>query len=247
MKRICLFILFTISYCRAQLPPTRWSWQPEWNTPTPAQQDWVNALTSATAPLPPGAEIVPSEKSVSLARLRHKPPRKAVKSFLLGVKLATAGKWQNGANEFARAAAMDSQFSEAYGNLGASLSEMGQFEQALGNFRRAIELDPATSAHHMNLAYSLLCLGRTREAEPEARTAVALDPSNARAHYLLGVLFSQRFEARSGAIEHLRYAAREVPDAHFILAQLYRLDGDARAAAQEMQQYRKQSADKETR
>jgi tetratricopeptide (TPR) repeat protein len=206
-------------------------------------------MMSATAPLPTQSDTVPGEPSISLARLRHRPPQKAIKFFLRGVRLATLGHWQNGVNEFERAAAIDPQFSEAYGNLGASLSAMGQFEQAIGHFRRAIEIDPATGAYHLNLAYTLMRLDREKEAEPEARTAVSLEPANANAHYLLGVLFAQRFETRSGAIQQLQYAARKLPEAHYILALLYRLDGDSRAADLEMQQYNKASAnqDKEAR
>jgi Flp pilus assembly protein TadD len=207
-------------------------------------------MMSATAPVPAWSDTAAAPKgNVSITRLRHRPPQKAIKFFLRGVKLATSGQWQNGVNEFERAAAIDPQFSEAYGNLGASLSAIGEFEQAIGHFRRAIEIDPATGAYHMNLAYALMRLDREKEAEPEARTAVSLEPANANAHYLLGVLFAQHYETRSGAIQHLQYAAREFPVAHYILSELYRLGGDAGAANQEMQQYTKESANlgKETR
>jgi tetratricopeptide (TPR) repeat protein len=227
------------------MPQPHWSWQPGWNYSTPAQQDWVDSMISPTAPLSPPAATVPSEPSVSLARLRHNPPGKAIKFFLEGVKLGRAGKWQAGAAEFERATRIDPQFSEAYGNLGTSLAAMEQFEPAIPDFRRAIELDPATAAHRLNLAYSLLCLGRGTEAEPEARAAVALDPTNANAHYLLGVLFAKRAESRNSAIPHLAYAGREVPEAHYILAEIYRIEGDARAANQEIEQYRKHSGNRE--
>jgi Flp pilus assembly protein TadD len=145
-------------------------------------------------------------------------------------------------NEFERAVRIDPEFSEAYGNLGTSLSATGRFEEANGDFRRAIELDPATCTHHMNLGYALLRLGRAKDAEPEARTAVALDPTNVNAQYLLGVIFAERVETRSAAIQHLLYAARDVPDAHYALAQLYRIAGDEPAASQEMLLFRKRSA-----
>lgn len=243
MKKISVFLLLAIAYCRAQLPGTPWARQPGWSTLTPAQSDWVDTMIPATAPFPARADSgVPSEPSVSLARLRHRPPRKAIAFFLRGIKMASAGQWQNSANEFERAIRIDTQFSEAYGNLGTSLSATGQFEQAIADFRRAIELDPATGAHHMNLGYALLRLGRTKDAEPEARTAVALDPTNVNAQYLLGVIFAEHVETRSAAIQHLVYAARAVPDAHYVLAQLYRVAGDEPAASHEMLQFRKQSA-----
>jgi Flp pilus assembly protein TadD len=243
MKKITVFLLLTIAYCRAQAPRNPWAWQPGWNTLTPAQSDSVDAMISSTAPFPTRAGTsVPSRPSVSVARLRHNPPRKAAKFFLRGLKMASAGQWQNSADEFERAVRIDPQFSEAYGNLGTSLSATGQFEQAIGDFRRAIELDPATGVHHMNLGYALMCLGRAKDAEPEARTAVALDPTDGNAQYLLGVIFAEHVETRSAAIQHLLYAARDVPDAHYVLAQLYRVAGDEPAASYEMLKFRKQSA-----
>jgi len=242
MKKASVFLLWAIAYCSAQVQQNPWAWQPGFTTLTPAQSDWMEAMISSTAPFPTrSGAAMPSEPSISLARLRHNPPRKAVKFFERGIKMASAGQWQNSANEFAHAVAIDPQFSEAYGNLGTSLSATGQFEQAIGDFRRAIELDPATGAHHMNLGYALMSLNRAREAEPEARTAVALDPTSGNAHYLLGIIFAQRVETRSAAIQHLLYAAPGVPDAHFVLAQLYRLAGDEYAAGQEMVQFRKVS------
>ncbi|HLI86459.1 MAG TPA: tetratricopeptide repeat protein [Bryobacteraceae bacterium] len=222
------------------MPQTPWTLRPGWNSPTPAQQDWFDAMLAATAPLPKSEAAAASEASVSLARLRHNPPRKAVRLFLEGVKLGRAGKWPGAAADFERATALDPQFSEAYGNLGTSLAAMGQFEQAISDFRHAIELDPATAAHHLNLAYSLMRLNRGTDAGPEARAAVALDPTNAKAHYLLGVLFAQRAESRNFAIQHLAYAGRELPEAHYVLAQIYSSEGDARAASREIEQYRKQ-------
>jgi tetratricopeptide (TPR) repeat protein len=243
MKKITVLLLLTIADCRAQAPRTPWAWQLGWNTLTPAQSDWADVIISSTAPFPARADTaVPSGPSVSLARLRHNPPRKAVSFFLRGLKMASAGQWQNSANEFERAVRIDPQFSEAYGNLGTSLSATGQFEQAIGDFRRAIELDPATGVHHMNLGYALMRLGRAKDAEPEARTAVALDPTNGNAQYLLGVIFAEHVERRSAAIQHLLYAARDVPDAHYVLAQLYRIAGDDPAASHEMLQFREQSA-----
>jgi tetratricopeptide (TPR) repeat protein len=248
MKKITVFLLLTIANCRAQAPRTSWAWQTGWNTLTPAQSDWADVMISSTAPFPARADTaVPSEPSVSLARLRHKVPRKAVSFFLRGLKMAAAGQWQNSMNEFERAVRIDPEFSEAYGNLGTSLSATGRFEEAIGDFRRAIELDPATGAHHMNLGYALMCLGRAREAEPEARTAVALDPMNVNGQYLLGVILAGQVETRSAAVQHLLYAARDVPDAHYVLAQLYRVAGDELAARREMLHYRLLSASSSSR
>jgi tetratricopeptide (TPR) repeat protein len=179
--------------------------------------------------------------SISVARLRPNPPVKALRFFARGSKLASAGKWLSAAREFGRAIALDPNFSEAYGNRGAVYSALGLFDQAVDDLRRAIELDPATGTYHLNLAYVLIRLNRPAEAEPEAQTAVSLDPGRPIAHYLLGVLlFAQHPETRTSAIQHLAYAAREFPDAHFILAQIYFTEGRDSAGRLELEQFQKE-------
>ena len=213
------------------------------NGPTPAQFNWFDWMAQADDWRAASARAVgerPSGAAVSVARLRHKPPGKAVSSFLRGLKLASSGAWQPGEREFERAIAIDPEFSEAYGNLGVSHCTMGLFEQASSEFRRAIELDPATAAHHVNLAYALVRLNRVNEAEPEALTAVSLDPANAVANYLLGFLYAQHPEKRNLAIRYLEYAAREVPEAHYVLAEIYHLRGAEPTALQELELFRRE-------
>jgi len=156
------------------------------------------------------------------------------------LKLAGRGAWRQGAQEFELAASFDPDFSEAFGNLGVSDAAMALYEQAAGALRRAIELDPGTGAHHLNYAYVLIQLNRDRQAEPEARTAVALEPANACAHYLLGFLLAQKTETRAQAIPHLQYALRKLPEAHFVLAEVYRIQGDSSSARDEMVLYQKE-------
>lgn len=160
------------------------------------------------------------------------------------MRLASSGAWQKGALEFQRAVAIDSDFSEAHGNLGAAYSALGLFDQAASEFRRAIELDPAAGIHHGNLAYALIRLGQWKAAEPEAAAAVALDPADANGQYLLGFLLANRVESRARAAEHLRFAARQFPEAHLVLANLYSVEGAGQSAALELDEYRKATADR---
>jgi tetratricopeptide (TPR) repeat protein len=141
------------------------------------------------------------------------------------MKQALAGRWPAGANQFARAVAIDPDFPEAYANLGVSDCALGLFDEAVTEFRRAIDLDPATGLHHLNYAYALIRLERDKEAQPEAETAVALDPGNTMAHFLLGFLLVQRPETRQRGVQHLEFAAREIPEAQEILSRVYRLEG----------------------
>jgi tetratricopeptide (TPR) repeat protein len=176
---------------------------------------------------------------ISVAELRHKAPGKAFAAFTEGVKLAEAGNYRRAAHEFVRAVTIDPDYSDAHGNLGAMYVNLALPDQAVVEFRRAIELDPATSAHHANLALALILMNLPEQAEAEARTAVGLDDLNPKARYLLGFLLARKPETRNRAAEHLEYAARQLPDAHLILADMYRLEGAPALAQNEQELYRK--------
>jgi tetratricopeptide (TPR) repeat protein len=182
---------------------------------------------------------VPSEERISVARLLHQAPRKAQSLFSRGVKFANAGDFTRAAHDFERAVTIDPKYSEAHGNLGVMFIDLNLLDQAASEFRLAVQQDPADSSYHANLALALILLRLPKEAEPEAQTAFDLDHSNAKARYLLGCLLARRPETRSKAAEHLEYAAQQVPDAHLILADLYRREGADALAQLEKERYRK--------
>jgi len=179
------------------------------------------------------------ERTVSAARLRHKPPAKALAAFVHGMQFAGQGSPKKSVAEFEKAVQLDPEFSEAIGNLGVQYLTLGLVEKAATQLRRAIQVDAATSTHHANLALVLMLLHELPEAELEAKTALALDPASSRAHYLLGCLLTQRQETWHSAQEHLRFAAEEFPDAHAALADLYAASGEDALAAAESDLYRR--------
>jgi len=164
---------------------------------------------------------IPGEPSISVSRLRHTPPGRAQKALLQGLKLDRAGDVAGSAEAFRRAIALDPSYAEAHTDLGVEYLNLGLLDDAIAEFRTATRLDPATSVHHANLGLALMTIGRFREAEPEARTAVALDETSTKAQFLLGYVLAHRPETRAAAEEHLRYAARDFPDARIALALLY--------------------------
>ena len=184
-------------------------------------------------------DIRPSGESVSITRLRHKPPGKALAFFTRGLKRSEAEAWQQASLEFSQAVAIDPDFSEAHGNLGVAYTRLELLDQAAVEFRRAIALDPATGIHHTNLAYALYRLDHEKEAALEAQAGVDLDAANAQSQYLLGFLLARFPETRSRAAAHLQYAARKVPEAHAVLADMYSAEGAETAAASELKTYQK--------
>jgi predicted Zn-dependent protease len=85
----------------------------------------------------------------------------------------------------------------------------------------------------------LIRINREDEAEREAETAVDLDPSYAKGQFLLGFLLARRPQTRRLAAAHLADAARQLPEAHFLLAKMYLDQGDSQIAAEELDRYQK--------
>jgi tetratricopeptide (TPR) repeat protein len=227
MKKTNTLFLFllVIRGCFAQMPST------------PAQlAEW---LDHQPLEMPGETSFWSSEPTVSVARLRHHTPGKAWAAFFRGLKLANAGAWQQVALELEKAVTIDPAFAEAHNNLGVCDVELKRFDSAAGELRRAIELDPADSVFHGNLSLVLILLHLRPEAEQEARNAVTLDAANSKAQYLLGFLLAQRPETRDKAAEHLSYAAREMPDAHYLLSRIYQDAGQTSRAGAELERYRK--------
>jgi Flp pilus assembly protein TadD len=228
-----LFSTFVVRCSQAQLPMAasdmaRWlDYQEKLN-----QLREEMELRSRTEP--PG---IPTGATISVARLRHTPPGKALKAFQQGLKLDAAGDSARSAEAFRRAVAFDPAYAEAHTDLGVESINLGLLDEAVAEFRSATALDAATSAHHANLGLALIILGRFREAEPEVRTAVTLDRTNTKAQYLLGCVLAHRPETRAAAEEHLKYAAREFPEAHSTLVELYRATGREALAEAELREY----------
>ena len=117
--------------------------QPTFLAPTPSQTDWVEILNQTTAPWPRDAVTHPPGDPVSVARLRHKPSRRAIALFDKGLKYAKSGAWERGAQAFERAVSLDPDFSDAQGNLGVADTALGDFDGAalaIGNMHPAGQL-----------------------------------------------------------------------------------------------------------
>ncbi len=228
------FLVAAASYGQPQYPG-----QPYFGTP--AQWDlWERAADNADNFVAGrGSMDRPSGESVSVARLRHVLPRGARAAFLRGIKDAGTGATRQSLQEFQRAVAIDPDFAEAHCNLGVEYAALGLLDESAAALRRSIELDPATGIPHANLAYVLIRLNRDDEAEREAQTAVSLEPSYANGQFLLGYVLSRRPETHRLAAVHLTDAARQLPEAHYLLAKMYFEDGNNRIAGEELDRFRK--------
>ena len=183
--------------------------------------------------LPPAAPERPSGATISVARLRHHPPKRAWQSLLKAQHLSEKGRHEAAAAALEKAIALDSEFIEAHANLGVEYTRLGQYGRAAAEFRKAIALDPASAPFQSNLAYTLLRQGEFAEAEQWARSAVQMDSANPKGHYVLGCILVVHPASRDAGISHLEVAARTYPSAHHTLAAIYQEMGKKDLAERE--------------
>jgi len=107
--------------------------------------------------------------------------------------------------------------------LGRILNEMGAFQDATLPLQRAITLKEDDYAPHVELARALVNLDALDEALAHARRAVELAPDVGVAHYMLGVVLTQRGEAQPAfeALSAAHAKGFENPQLYYLLAQHY--------------------------
>src|SRR5690349_1731478 len=164
----------------------------------------------ATPPNPPPSVV-------SARHLRHKVPKEAMKAYKNSERLSKRHRPDKAAEELERAIALDSEFSEAHGDLGVQYARLNRLSEAEVELRRALALDPDGDLHHSNLGWVLFWQGRIEEADTSVRKALRLAPTSASAHMLLGRLLVNKVETRAEGLKHLEYAAGIMPAAKAML------------------------------
>jgi tetratricopeptide (TPR) repeat protein len=135
-------------------------------------------------------------------------------------------------------------FMRAWDNLGLSLEGAGRLSEAVSSYRRAIRLDRDQTAPSpwplLNLGTLLTKMGELTEAEALLREAAGYQTTLAEAHYRLGVNLQKQNRAQDAIVE-LRQACTLDPNATeplYALGQLYRKQGDEKAAAEIFERFR---------
>jgi tetratricopeptide (TPR) repeat protein len=221
MRKICILGILTVSACGAQP-----------HAPTLAEVnvfdgDYLASLrvtedVTALSPIqPPGPQVNhPPAGSVSVAQLRHKPPKNAQKSMARGARFSQAGDHRRAAEEFDRAVTADRDFASAHRSLGEEYALLGRYSEAEAELQRSLTLDPDSWIGHYNLAAVLYATGNLSGAERSARRALELSKTDVQARILLGLLLWDHVETRTEALEHLQYAAGSSSEARELLANL---------------------------
>jgi tetratricopeptide (TPR) repeat protein len=219
MRKTYAMGILMVSVCVAQTQP-----------PTPKEIEAMEAALradlretedlAARNPIQPRASDQPSAGSISVAQLRHKPPKDAQKSMVRGATYSQAGDHRRAAEEFERAVAADPEFANAHDRLGVEYARLGRYEEAEAELQRALAVDPASWIGHYDLGVILYQTGDLSGAERSVRRALELSKSNVEVSILLGLLLWRNMETRGQALEYLQYAARTSPQAKDLLASL---------------------------
>ena len=184
-----------------------------------------------------GASARPASGTVSLHRLSHKAPKKAVKEMKQAAKAREKGDVQKSLEHLEKAVEIDPEYVEAQVNLGARYMEVRRLDEAGRAFKRAIQIDPYCTQAHSNLALVMLHRSKPREAEIAARRAIDIDDGNMRAHYVLGFALSLLDPSSEEALRHFIRASDGYPTARVGAAQILLERGDKGLAERQLKAY----------
>ena len=97
--------------------------------------------------------------------------------FARGETMGLLERWQEAADAYAEAIAVQPAYPEALNRRGAAFVELGDFEEALATLDQALALRPDYAEAWSNRGIALSRLGRGEEAVAAADRALAIDPA----------------------------------------------------------------------
>jgi superkiller protein 3 len=122
------------------------------------------------------------------------PPAQASQALERGHRAAEHGRWEDAAQSYALAAALNQASPTAHFHHAVALARLGRTDEALVGLRQALLLEPAMPEALHNLGTLLLARRDLAPAAAALEDSLRLDPSNAaawnnlgKAYYLLGL------------------------------------------------------------
>lgn len=190
-------------------------------------------------PEPIAAPRLSGTGTVSTKELLHPIPSKARREFLRSDQAFRAGDIRKSMAHLEKAIDIHPDYMEAHNNLGSRYVALDQYDKALTEFQKTVELDPNSQKGYLNLSLALSALKRYGEAEAAARRAVELDPNSIPAHYALGRALAGEKQDTPEALENLRMATGQFPNARLFVAWVLARQGALDEAASELREYLK--------
>lgn len=111
---------------------------------------------------------------------------------VLGVALEGQRKFEEAAESYRKALALNPSISEMHFNLGSVLAQLGRDNEAIASYKRAIAISPGLAVAHFNLASLLQRRNQLDEAIQHYRQAVVIEPGFFEAYGSLGTAMQQQ-------------------------------------------------------
>lgn len=194
--------------------------------PAQAGQDY-KALNAPKA-LPAATQTIKSARET---------PSLATEEFRKFRQASEQGNTEAAIRHLRVAIAIDPANTDAYNHLGVLLFHSNQPLEAIEAFAAMTEIDPANFRGYLNLSFVMHSQNRFADAERMARKALEFSRSDVRARYLLGVSLAAQHKRSEEALENLRTAAPEFPDALLEISRLLIEKGDFENAMQSLQAF----------
>lgn len=176
-------------------------------------------------------------QTVTIDTLTHQVPSGAAREYRASLKALNKGELARSIEHCRKAIAADPGNAAAHNDLGALYLQANLAAEALIEFERAVTLQPGLAIAHVNASFAALTLGRPRDAESSARRAIEISSKNHRAHLLVGWSLAAQHRYSNDALESLRIAEREFPEAHLAAADVLLHQGSLAAAREEVEKY----------
>jgi len=128
---------------------------------------------------------------ILIAALFQSPPERASALVDAGVELSNRGRFQESAEKFVQALALDPNLAEAHYLLGLVRQQDGRAEAALQSFRAALKINPRYAAAQTRVCELDTTMARAREtgydkAVASCRRAIQLAPNDPEPHFHSG-------------------------------------------------------------
>ena len=180
---------------------------------------------SVPAAFPPQIEIQTAGASapagpVSVYRLSHRVPGKALKAWRKATAELKQGKPKSAAGYFDKAIEADPEFADALHMRGLYAVQTDDLAKARALLDKAAGLDNANPTFLADAAVAGYAANAFADAERYSRSALRLDPALKRAHYVLGLSLLRLGRAREQALEALKVAAPAYLKAAELVARL---------------------------
>ncbi|HKW97434.1 MAG TPA: tetratricopeptide repeat protein [Bryobacteraceae bacterium] len=187
--------------------------------------------------LPSEPAQVPISGTVSVERLQHPIPDKALSEFERATRSAQKKKIQEAIKHLEKAVKIAPNYTEAHNNLGVWYMITGKLQKAATELEAALKLDTSSVFVNTNLSLIRFLSKQYAEAEALARAALRKDEKFTRANYILGLSLVAEGKNQDEAVDHLDRAAREFPAARLEAAHLLVRKGSTGSAAAELRAY----------